>query len=290
MAGLVRATVSGRSVSCRADSATPMTNTKVKTARMFRIGICEQSRSGPAPSFADQAARLSDATSQPRSRLAVYSRLHDDGPDHFGTSAAVGACARTRGGGRGADAKGDNGPNLTTLWASGATDDRIAETIRRGVPGSVMPASRASDAEIRAIVAYLKGLAPPATESGAAARANAERPQRVTLITKGGARIRGERRNEDAFSIQIAESDGRLQGYLKHDLQQIVRGDSPDEPAPSAGRASDRGISYRDILDGLTDPSRWLTFSGDYSGRRHSPITQITRDNVGGLLAEWTFQ
>jgi mono/diheme cytochrome c family protein len=52
----------------------------------------------------------------------------------------------------GADAKGDNGPNLTTLWASGATDDRVAETIRRGVPGSVMPPSHASDAEIRAIV------------------------------------------------------------------------------------------------------------------------------------------
>jgi len=217
-------------------------------------------------------------------------RLH--APAQEAAAAAPGAklFAETCAACHGADAKGDNGPNLTTLWASGATDDRITETIRRGVAGSVMPPSRASDAEIRAIVAYLKSLAPPATESGAAARANAERPQRVTLITKGGARIRGERRNEDAFSIQIAESDGRLQGYLKHDLQQIVRGDSPDEPAPSAGRASDRGISYRDILEGLKDPSRWLTFSGDYSGRRHSPITQITRDNVGGLIAEWTFQ
>ena len=44
----------------------------------------------------------------------------------------------------GADAKGDNGPNLTTLWASGATDDRVFETIRRGVPGSAMPPSAAS--------------------------------------------------------------------------------------------------------------------------------------------------
>src|SRR5262249_41640054 len=102
----------------------------------------------------------------------------------------------------GADAKGDNGPNLTTLWASGATDERIFDTIKRGVPGSVMPSSRASDADIRAIVAYLKSLAPPAAADGA--RATAERPQRVTLITKSGDAIRGERRNEDAFSIQIA--------------------------------------------------------------------------------------
>ena len=112
----------------------------------------------------------------------------------------------------GGAAKGDNGPNLTTLWASGATDDRVFETIRRGVPGSAMPSSRAGDAEIRAIVGYLKSLAPPATTDGAA-RAAAERPQPVTPVTTNGERIRGERRNEDAFSIQIAETSGRLQGY-----------------------------------------------------------------------------
>ncbi|HJZ78308.1 MAG TPA: c-type cytochrome, partial [Vicinamibacterales bacterium] len=196
------------------------------------------------------------------------------------------ACATCHG----ADAKGDNGPDLTTLWASGATDERVAETIRRGVPGSVMPASRASDADIRAIVAYLKSLAPPAAGAADGTRAAAERPQRVTLVTRNGARIRGERRNEDAFSIQIAESNGRLQGYLKNDLQEIVRGDVHDEVDVPAGRSGDRGISYHDILDGLKDPSRWLTFSGDYSGRRHSPITQITRDNVDRLAPEWTFQ
>src|SRR5687767_12127027 len=46
----------------------------------------------------------------------------------------------------GADAKGQVGPSLTTLWASGASDDRIFETIRRGVPGSVMPPSDAPEA------------------------------------------------------------------------------------------------------------------------------------------------
>ena len=190
----------------------------------------------------------------------------------------------------GADARGDNGPNLTTLWASGTTDERIFETIRRGVPGSVMPSSRASDADIRAIVAYLRSLAPPAAAAGDAARAAAERPQRVTLVTRRGERIRGERRNEDAFSIQIAEAGGRLQGYLKNDLAEILRGDAHDEAASTDRRSADRGITYRDILDGLTDPSRWLTFSGDYSGRRHSPVAQITRDNVDRLAPEWTFQ
>jgi alcohol dehydrogenase (cytochrome c) len=188
----------------------------------------------------------------------------------------------------GADAKGDNGPNLTTLWTSGATDDRVFDTIRRGVPGSVMPPSRNSDAEIRAIVAYLKSLAPPAT--GDAARAAAERPQPVTLVTTTGERIRGERRNEDAFSIQIAETSGRLQGYLKRDLREIVRGERLDAAPAADRRALDHGVTYRDLLDGLKDPARWLTFSGDYSGRRHSPLTEIGRDNVDRLAPEWTFQ
>jgi alcohol dehydrogenase (cytochrome c) len=49
-------------------------------------------------------------------------------------------------------------------------------------------------------------------------------------------------------------------------------------------------ITSKDLLDGLANPGRWLTYSGDYSGRRHSPLTQVTPDNVGRLAAQWTFQ
>ena len=51
-----------------------------------------------------------------------------------------------------------------------------------------------------------------------------------------------------------------------------------------------QGVTYEDILQGLEDPSRWLTFSGDYSGQRHSPLTQITPENVHRLSPQWTFQ
>lgn len=50
-----------------------------------------------------------------------------------------------------------------------------------------------------------------------------------------------------------------------------------------------QGISSKDLLDGLAHPDRWLTYSGDYSGRRHSPLTQITPANAGQLVAQWTF-
>ena len=36
-------------------------------------------------------------------------------------------------------------------------------------------------------------------------------------------------------------------------------------------------VTTQDLLDGLKHPARWLTYSGDYTGRRHSPLKQITR-------------
>lgn len=59
----------------------------------------------------------------------------------------------------------------------------------------------------------------------------------------------------------------------------------------SAGGASSHpDITYEDLLRGFAEPSRWLTYSGDYTGRRHSPLTQITPQNVHRLAAQWTFQ
>jgi alcohol dehydrogenase (cytochrome c) len=41
----------------------------------------------------------------------------------------------------------------------------------------------------------------------------------------------------------------------------------------------------------LKPPSdSWLTYHGDYSGQRHSRLTQITPDNVNQLSQVWTFQ
>src|SRR5512140_3264892 len=59
----------------------------------------------------------------------------------------------------GIDAKGVHGPDLTVVFANGATDDRVFQTIRRGVPGTEMPASNAPDAEIRQVIAYLHSIA-----------------------------------------------------------------------------------------------------------------------------------
>src|SRR6476661_7421335 len=49
-------------------------------------------------------------------------------------------------------------------------------------------------------------------------------------------------------------------------------------------------IRSQDLLNGLKNPSAWLTYSGDYSGQRHSPLKQITPENAHRLSAQWTFQ
>ena len=58
----------------------------------------------------------------------------------------------------------------------------------------------------------------------------------------------------------------------------------------SAGQEARSGVTYQDLLDGLKHPARWITFSGDYSGQRHSPLTEIAPDNVHLLTPQWTFQ
>jgi alcohol dehydrogenase (cytochrome c) len=61
----------------------------------------------------------------------------------------------------------------------------------------------------------------------------------------------------------------------------------------SAGLAAQAGapqVTPQDLADGLKDPGKWLTYGGDYNGHRHSPLTQITPQNVGQLSAQWTFQ
>lgn len=55
------------------------------------------------------------------------------------------------------------------------------------------------------------------------------------------------------------------------------------QPAPAQ-------VTPQDLGDGLKDPTRWLTYGGDYANRRHSPLTQITPANVHRLVAQWQFQ
>ena len=45
----------------------------------------------------------------------------------------------------------------------------------------------------------------------------------VTVVTKDGQKIRGVKKNEDAFSIQVMDMRERIQGYLKSNVEVTLR-------------------------------------------------------------------
>lgn len=203
----------------------------------------------------------------------------------------------------GADATGVRGPDLTRLWGAGTTDDRVFQTIRQGVAGSIMPASTAPDNEVRALVAYLKTLGttstvstapvargsvaqgeatfwrtcggchrvgprggrlgPDLTRIGVIHSADALRTairrasaaitpgyQSVTLVTTSGTTLRGLRKGEDAFSVQILDTRERLQGYRKVDLVSVARDAQSLMPDYGPDRVPDADLD--DIVTFLT--------------------------------------
>ena len=192
----------------------------------------------------------------------------------------------------GADAKGVSGPDLTRLWTTEASDERVFQTIRSGVPGSIMPSSAAPDAELWAIVAYLRNISTAKSEESSGNVANGAQIlavhctschrvndaggrigpdltrlaasqtnevltrairdasasltsgyETVTLVTRDGQQIRGTRKGEDAFSIQIMDTGERLQGYLKANLRDVSRDKKSLMPDFGPDRLSDRDLN-----------------------------------------------
>src|SRR5436190_12061406 len=193
----------------------------------------------------------------------------------------------------GLDASGYRGPDLMALLARDVTDQRLFQTIRKGVPGTEMPSTTAPDDDLLQVIAYLRKLgsvAAPETpigniESGARlfasqctschtvsgrggrigpdlTRIGATRSraalireirtpsewvppgfEMVTLVTRSGERIRGTKKNEDVFSIQIMDLRERIQGYLKASLQEVLYEKSSLMPAFGPTRLNDGDLN-----------------------------------------------
>ena len=213
------------------------------------------------------------------------------------------AMFRTRCAGcHGPDARGYLGPDLTGLWAAGATDDRLFDIVRRGVPGTEMTAAdplRVLDKDIWQVLAYVRTLSgvPTVASTGDArngeqifranctschrvngrggqlgpdlSRIGSGRPragllgklrgssdvirpgyEAVTIVTREGERIRGVKKNEDEFSIQIMDARERLQGYLKANLTEVTIEKQSLMPVYGPDRLNDRALD--DLLAYVT--------------------------------------
>lgn len=64
----------------------------------------------------------------------------------------------------------------------------------------------------------------------------------VTLVAADGERIEGVVKGEDAFSLQVVDTDARLQGYLKANLRSFVHEDESLMPRFGRLRLSEREL------------------------------------------------
>ena len=177
------------------------------------------------------------------------------------------------------------------------------ETIRAGIPDTIMPSSTAPEDEIWALVTFLKSLGTVSAvefatgdaghgrevflETCAACHRAAGRGGRlgpdlsritrtrsragltvairdpsasmrvgyraVTVVTADGREIRGVKKGEDAFSIQMLDTGERLQAFLKADLREVRDETASLMPVFGVEQLSDRDLD--DLLRFLASVS-----------------------------------
>src|SRR5580704_19424996 len=49
-------------------------------------------------------------------------------------------------------------------------------------------------------------------------------------------------------------------------------------------------VTFERLLNSGKEPQNWLTYSGDYSGRRFSALDQVNVTNAHSLVAKWVYQ
>jgi alcohol dehydrogenase (cytochrome c) len=49
-------------------------------------------------------------------------------------------------------------------------------------------------------------------------------------------------------------------------------------------------VTFDRLLHSAKEPQNWMTYSGDYLGRRYSPLDQVNTTNAPALTAKWVYQ
>ena len=142
-------------------------------------------------------------------------------------------------------------------------------------------------------------------------------PDVVVAKTRDGKEIRGVRRNEDTFSVQLIDTASQFHLLDKRNLASVRYEDKSLMPDDYGKRLSPAeidnlvaylktqvrrdlnlaktapltgGLTYDRIRNSSKEPHNWLTYWGDYQGRHFSALKQIGTANVPQLQAKWAFQ
>jgi PQQ-dependent dehydrogenase (methanol/ethanol family) len=140
-------------------------------------------------------------------------------------------------------------------------------------------------------------------------------PATVIAKTHDGREIRGVRRNEDTFSLQMIDTSGQLHLLDKLKLASVAVQNTSlhptdyatrlpaaeienlvaylgalkgrDETKVAASPPLPGGVTYERLLNSKAEPHNWLMYWGDYQGTHYSPLKQIDTTNVARLRSAW---
>jgi hypothetical protein len=82
----------------------------------------------------------------------------------------------------------------------------------------------------------------------------------VTLVTRDGKRIRGVKKNEDTFSVQIMDTNENIRGFVKADLKEYTTDTVSLMPEFGPDKLNDRDlqdlVAYLETLRGSAPVTR----------------------------------
>lgn len=146
---------------------------------------------------------------------------------------------------------------------------------------------------------------------------NGARRQLIIAKTRDGRELRGVRRNEDTFSLQLMDASGTLHLLDKQKLAEVRYEERSLMPDDFGKRLSENeirnlvaylktldtrdsrktatasitgGLTFERIRNSQAEPHNWLTYWGDYQGTHYSTLRQIDTANVRQLQATWAVQ
>ena len=157
-------------------------------------------------------------------------------------------CARCHGGD---GAGGERGPNILNRLAA-RNDQQLGTLIREGIPGTGMPASQVTPAELTTLTGFLRSIQP---------RGPGRPVVRMTVKTIDGKTLDGQVLGQGFDDLQLRTNDQRIH---------LLR------------RAGDR---YREV----TSEKGWPSYNGELGGNRYTTMDQITLKNVSRLAPKWVF-
>ena len=193
-----------------------------------------------------------------------------------------------------------------------------------GRGGAVGPdlsaAGRLSPAALRQKI-LAPGNPMPAADAGGRAGGGGGRgglqPLVVVAKTKDGREIRGVRRNEDTFSLQMVDGSGQLHlldklalAGLRYENGSLMPGDyatrlsdadvqnliaylatlNGRDPGSTAAAPLGGGLAYERLRNAQAEPQNWLHYWGDFQGTHYSALKEITPSNIRRLQAAWAIQ